>query len=297
MMEPSARHIRLTPEQLAGIRRRTGDFSDRTIAEACAVGLSYWATGRSPDGIDLSPGTLFPDVLGWVDNGGRGGAAPRAGTDDTSVALPEGAAPDEARLALDDLADFPDRPLGTIAPVGAAARREELARWNDTGADRVRPTLMELFREQARTRPDALAVVDEHRALTYREVAALSAQLAHRLRRLGLTAEQVVGISLERSADMVVGLLGVLQAGCAFVPLDPHWPAARRAVVVEDARVAVQLNARGSSPRANRPRWPWTSPTGDTAHCPPRHRTSPSPATHWPTSSSPRARPDAPRAP
>ncbi|MFE0846800.1 non-ribosomal peptide synthetase [Streptomyces rochei] len=248
MMEPSARHIRLTPEQLAGIRRRTGDFSDRTIAEACAVGLSYWATGRSPDGIDLSPGTLFPDVLGWVDNGGRGDAASRAGTDDTAVALPEGAAPDEARLALDDLADFPDRPLGTIAPVGAAARREELARWNDTGADRVRPTLMELFREQARTRPDALAVVDEHRALTYREVAALSAQLAHRLRRLGLTAEQVVGISLERSADMVVGLLGVLQAGCAFVPLDPHWPAARRAVVVEDARVAVQLNARGERP-------------------------------------------------
>ncbi|MFD5002519.1 amino acid adenylation domain-containing protein [Streptomyces mutabilis] len=245
MMEPSARHIPLAPEQLAGIRRRTGHFPDRTIAEACAVGLSYWATGRSPDGIDLTPGTLFPDVLRWVDNGGSPGGGRGVGADGRSVLVPDGVALDDARLALDDLADFPDRPVGTIAPAGAAARREELARWNDTGADRVRPTLVEMFREQARLRPDAVAVVDERRALTYRETARLSAQLAHRLLERGLTAEQVVGISLERSADMVVGLLGVLQAGCAFVPLDPHWPAARRSVVIEDARVAVQLNASG----------------------------------------------------
>ncbi|MYU09594.1 hypothetical protein GTZ78_02535, partial [Streptomyces sp. SID8361] len=74
MMEPSARLVLLTPARLAGVRRRVGGYSDRTIAEACAIGLSYWATGESPEGIDLTPGTLFVDVLGWVDNGGAGPA-------------------------------------------------------------------------------------------------------------------------------------------------------------------------------------------------------------------------------
>ncbi|MFB6549959.1 amino acid adenylation domain-containing protein [Streptomyces sp. NPDC056405] len=245
MMEPTARLVELSPRHLTDIRRRTGDFSDRTIAEACAIGLSYWATGRSPDGIDLAPGTLFADVLGWVANGGAAPGGWGVGADVRSISLPEGVVPDDAQLALDDLADFPDRPIGTIRPSSREARLKDLAEWNDTDADRLRPTLVDMFREQARNRPDAVAVVDEHRTLTYRETAALATQLAHHLTERGLTAEQVVGISLERSADMVIGLLGVLQAGCAFVPLDPHWPAARRAVVIEDARVVVQLNASG----------------------------------------------------
>lgn len=245
MMEPSARLVRLSPQSLAVLRRRTGDRDDRTITGACAIGLSYWATGRSPEGIDLTPATLFADVLAWADNGGAGPAGWEVGTDGLSITLPEGVEPADAQLALDDLADFPDRPLGTIAPSGVAARIEALARWNDTKVDRVRPTVVEMFREQVRTRPDAVAVVDEHRTLTYRQAGELSGQLAHRLIERGLTAEQVVGISLGRSAEMVIGLLGVLQAGCAFVPLDPLWPAARRAVVVEDARIVLQLNSSG----------------------------------------------------
>jgi amino acid adenylation domain-containing protein/non-ribosomal peptide synthase protein (TIGR01720 family) len=255
MMEPSARLVLLSPARLADVRRRTGDYSDRTIVEACAIGLSYWATGRSPDGMDLAPGTLFADILGWVGNGGaeqgswEAGAAGVVGAvgpdGGRSIAVPEGVDPTEAQLALDDLADFPDRTLGTIGPSSAAARIEALAGWNDTGTDRVRPTVVEMFREQARTRPDAVAVVDEHRSLTYRQVAHFSGQLAHHLIERGLTAEQVVGISLGRSAEMVIGLLAVLRAGCAFVPLDPRWPAARRAVVIEDARIVLPLNDSG----------------------------------------------------
>ncbi len=222
-----------------------GDFSDRTIAEACAIGLSYWATGRSPDGIDLTPGTLFADVLGWADNGGTAPDGWEIGADGRSIVSPGGVGPADAQLALDDLADFPDRPIGTIGPDGAAARLEALAGWNDTEADRVRPTIVEMFHEQARARPDAVAIVDEHRSLTYREAAGLAGQLAHHLIARGLGPEQVVGISLRRSADMVIGLLAVLQAGCAFVPLDPKWPAARRAVVIDDAQVVVQLNDSG----------------------------------------------------
>ncbi|MDX3129588.1 amino acid adenylation domain-containing protein [Streptomyces europaeiscabiei] len=245
MMDQRARLVLLSPARLADVRRRAGDHSDRTIAAACAVGLAYWASGRSPEGLDLTPGTLFADVLGWVDNGGAGTRGWEAAADSRSITVPEGVEPAEAQLALDDLTDFPDRPLGTIGPSGVAARLAALAEWNDTAADRVRPTIVEMFREQARTRPDAVAIVDEHRSLTYRQTVELSNQLAHRLLDRGLTAEQVVGISLGRSAEMVVGLLGVLQAGCAFVPLDPQWPAARRAVVIEDARVVAQLNATG----------------------------------------------------
>ncbi|WP_326734412.1 non-ribosomal peptide synthetase [Streptomyces sp. NBC_01022] len=245
MMEPGARPALLSESGLAGLRRRTGDYSDRTIVTACAIGLSYWATGRSPDGIDLTPGTLFADVLGWVDNAGSGAGGWGIGADGYSIAVPEGVSPADAQLALDDLAGFPDRPLGTIGPSDIAARIEALARWNDTEAGRVRPTIVEMFREQARARPDAVAIVDGNRSLTYRQADELSAQLAHHLTGRGLLAEEVVGISLARSADMVIGLLAVLRAGCAFVPLDPVWPAARRAVVVEDARAVLQLNSSG----------------------------------------------------
>ncbi|MGW4031608.1 amino acid adenylation domain-containing protein [Streptomyces sp. NPDC004838] len=245
MVEPSACPILLSTARLAGVRRRIGDHADRTVTEACAIGLAYWATGRSPDGIDLTPGTLFADVLGWVDNGGVGGGGWEVGADGRSIAVPEGVEPAQAQLALDDLADFPDRPIGTIGPSSPAERLRPLAEWNDTGAERDRPTIVELFREQARTRPDAIAIVDENRTLTYRQAAELSSQLAHHLIGRGLAAEQVVGVSLNRGADMVIGLLAVLQAGCAFVPLDPQWPASRRAAVVEDASVAAQLNTSG----------------------------------------------------
>ncbi|MFC8225245.1 amino acid adenylation domain-containing protein [Streptomyces sp. NPDC057287] len=245
MTDQTARLVLLSPTSLDDVRRRTGDYPDRTITEACAIGLSYWATGRSPDGIDLTPGTLFADVLRWADNGGAAPAGWETGPDGRSIATPDGVVTAEAQLALDDLADFPDRPVGTIGPTGAAERLRALTEWNDTAADRIRPTVVEMFREQARKRPDAIAIVDENRSLTYREAAALSGQLAHHLIERGLTAEQVVGISLGRSADMVIGLLGVLQAGCAFVPLDPQWPAARRAVVIQDARVVLQIDDSG----------------------------------------------------
>ncbi|MGW7328585.1 amino acid adenylation domain-containing protein [Streptomyces sp. NPDC054840] len=251
MTESTARLVLLSPTRLADVRRRAGDYGDTTIARACAIGLAYWATGQSPDGLELTPGTLFADVLGWADNGGavpagwEVGTDGRHGPDGRSITLPEGVVTADAQLALDDLADFPDRPLSTIGPSGVAERLATLARWNDTGADRIRPTIVEMFREHARLRPDAVAVVDEHRSLTYGQAAELSGQLAHHLIERGVTAEQVVAISLDRSAAMVIGLLGVLQAGAAFVPLDPQWPAARRSVVIADARVTLQLNDSG----------------------------------------------------
>ncbi|MFF9568811.1 amino acid adenylation domain-containing protein [Streptomyces sp. NPDC014685] len=245
MRESGAPRVLFSPTRLAALRRRTGDHGDRTLVEACAVALAYWATGRGPEGMGLTPSTLFADVLVRVGNGGFGKGGWEIGPDGRSILVPDGVALDEAQLALDDLADFPDRPLGTVGPSSTAERIETLAGWNDTRADRDRPTLVEMFREQARARPDAVAVIDEKRSLTYRQLNEYSAQLAHHLNALGISSEQIVGISLDRSAEMVVGLLAVLRANGAFVPLDPQWPAARRAVVIQDARVVLQLNASG----------------------------------------------------
>ncbi|WP_228992197.1 non-ribosomal peptide synthetase [Streptomyces sp. DH8] len=247
MAEPSAPGIQLSPTRLAALRRRTGDHDDRTLVGACAAGLAYWATGAAPKGTDLTPTTPFPELIG--PHHAAVGAAAGWEIDERTLAItvPPGVDRAEAQRTLDDLADFPDRPLGSIGPSDARERAEQLARWNDTRADRVRPTVMELFREQARLRPDAVAIVDEHRSLTYRETAELSAQLAHHLIERGLAPEEVVGISLGRSAELVVGLLAVLQARGAFVPLDPQWPAGRRATVIEDARIVLQLNSTGKA--------------------------------------------------
>ncbi|MER7758107.1 amino acid adenylation domain-containing protein [Streptomyces sp. NPDC097619] len=251
MTDPTARPVRLSAPRLAAAHRRTGGHSDRALTEACALALAYWAHGRSPAGMELTDTTRFTELLGRTRPEGTTDGWELT-PDGLGITVPAGVTTEEAQAALDDLADFPDRTLGTIAPTGAAERLAQLAAWNDTDADRIRPTLVELFREQARKRPDAIAITDEHRTLTYAQAAELSAQLAHTLLDRGITAEQVVGISLERSADLVIGLLGVLQAGAAFVPLDPAWPAARRAVVIEDARVALQLDATGG-PRTGEP--------------------------------------------
>ena len=89
--------------------------------------------------------------------------------------------------------------------------------------------------------PEAVAVRFEDRSLTYRELDARANQLARHLAELGVGPDVPVGIAMERSPEMVVGLLGILKAGGAYVPLDPDYPAERLAVMLEDARVPVLL--------------------------------------------------------
>ena len=89
-----------------------------------------------------------------------------------------------------------------------------------------------------------MAVVFEDKRLTYRELDQRANQLAHHLRALGVKPEVLVGICVERSLEMVVGLLGILKAGGAYVPLDPEFPKERIAFMLEDARVPVLLTQR-----------------------------------------------------
>ncbi len=144
----------------------------------------------------------------------------------------------------------PDVAIAELPLLDEAERRQLLVDWNRTevewGADRL---VHELFTAQAARTPAATAVIDDESAdgdtsnpsgasLTYAELERRSARLAARLRRLGVGAESLVGVCLERSAGMVVALLAVLRAGGAYVPLDPDLPPARLRAMSDDADLA-----------------------------------------------------------
>ncbi|HEY9872305.1 MAG TPA: amino acid adenylation domain-containing protein, partial [Candidatus Obscuribacterales bacterium] len=99
----------------------------------------------------------------------------------------------------------------------------------------------QLFEYQVEQTPDAVAVVFEGQHLTYRDLNSRANQLAHHLRGLGVGSEVLVGICVERSLEMVVGLLGILKAGSAYVPLDPAYSHERLAFMLEDAQVPMLL--------------------------------------------------------
>jgi microcystin synthetase protein McyA len=110
----------------------------------------------------------------------------------------------------------------------------------------LRASIHQLFERQAAARPDATAVVFAEQRLSYRELNERANKLARYLQRLGVGPESLVGICIERSAEMIVGLLGILKAGGAYVPLDTSYPQERIALMLDDARVEVLGHAAES---------------------------------------------------
>jgi amino acid adenylation domain-containing protein len=129
--------------------------------------------------------------------------------------------------------------IGELEMLSAREREQLVERWNETAVPYPSGTVVELIEEQASRRPDAVAVVLEGRRLTYGEVNARANRLARRLRELGVSPESLVGLSMERTPEMVVGVLGILKAGGAYLPLDPSYPRERLAFMLDDARVSV----------------------------------------------------------
>jgi non-ribosomal peptide synthetase component F len=164
------------------------------------------------------------------------------------------------RLLAAAVAD-PARALGALPILEPAERDTILRRWNDTGhvlthapalaaaADGggdgapipapVPATLPALFAAQAARTPDAAAVLFEDRVLSYAELDAHANRLAHHLQSRGVGPETIVGLLVERSPEMVVGLLGILKAGGAYLPLDPNYPRERLAFMLADAGAPV----------------------------------------------------------
>ncbi|MBW4508478.1 MAG: amino acid adenylation domain-containing protein [Scytonematopsis contorta HA4267-MV1] len=117
-----------------------------------------------------------------------------------------------------------------------------LFEWNDTQADYPQDKCIhQLFEEHVERTPDALAVVFENEQLTYRELNNRANQLAHYLRLRGVKPEVMVGICVERSLEMIVGLLGIFKAGGAYVPLDPAYPEDRLSFMLSDSQVGILL--------------------------------------------------------
>ncbi len=137
----------------------------------------------------------------------------------------------------------PDQSISELPMLPDAERQQLLVDWNNTAAELPGKALClhQLIEEQAVRTPNQLALVFEQQELTYGELNFRANQLAHYLKELGIGPDVLVGLYVQRSIEMVVGMLGVLKAGGAYVPIDPSYPSARIALVVEDSHLGFIL--------------------------------------------------------
>jgi amino acid adenylation domain-containing protein len=143
---------------------------------------------------------------------------------------------------LEGIVADPDQPISTLPLLMEKEKHQLLVEWNDTAADYPKDSCIhELFESQVERTPETIAVEFEGKQLTYRELNSRANQLAHYLQGLGVGPEKLVGICVDRSLEMVVGLLGILKAGGAYVPLDPGYPRERLRFMFEDAGISLLL--------------------------------------------------------
>lgn len=145
------------------------------------------------------------------------------------------------QTVLQGIVLHPEQRLSMLPLMSESERQQLLVAWNDTRAGYPNQCLHALFEAQVRRSPDAVAVVCGDAQLTYGELNRRANQLAHHLQSLGVGPEVLVGLCMERSLEMVIGLLGILKAGGAYVPLDPAYPAERLAFMLHDTQVPVLL--------------------------------------------------------
>lgn len=143
---------------------------------------------------------------------------------------------------LQSAAQEPETPVHTLDILSAQDRHQQLVAFNDTATAYPHDICMhELFETQVTRTPDDIAVVCEDRRMTYAELNARANQLAHYLRRHGVGADVRVGLCVDRSVEMLIGLMGILKAGGAYVPLNPEYPQARLAQQLAEIHAPVVL--------------------------------------------------------
>src|SRR6266850_2315894 len=146
------------------------------------------------------------------------------------------------RILLEGIVAHPEGPVGELPLMSEAEERQILVEWNDTRVEYGEgKCLHELFEAQVERSAEAIAVTYEGQEVSYGELNRRANQLGHYLQGLGVGPEVRVGLCLERSVELVVGILGILKAGGAYVPLDPDYPQERLAFMLEDSAPAVLL--------------------------------------------------------
>ena len=146
---------------------------------------------------------------------------------------------------LEGIAAEPGKRISDLPLLTQAERNRTLMEWNETQAAYPEDScIQQLFGLQVERTPDALAVTFGEEQLTYWELNYRANQLAHYLQKRGIGAEVPVGICMDRSPEMIIGLLGILKAGAAYVPLDPSYPEERLDFMLEDAEISAVLTQR-----------------------------------------------------
>jgi len=144
------------------------------------------------------------------------------------------------QVLLERAVDAPDARLSELQMLSKAERRQLVEDWNATSVEVPGEScLHHLFMEQAAKTPGSIAIVCDEAELSYGELDRRSNRLAHHLRSLGVSSESIVGLCMERSVELVVGLLGILKAGGAYLPLDPDYPLNRLSYMLADAGASI----------------------------------------------------------
>lgn len=152
------------------------------------------------------------------------------------------------QVLLESIVSQPEQHIDEL-PILTETERHQLLAWSDTkedyGTDKC---LHQLFEEQVKRTPEAIAVVFEDQELTYGVLNRYADRLAQRLRELGVGPDVLVGLCVERSVDLVIGILGILKAGGAYLPLDPSYPKERLEFMLQDSGAPVIVTQRHISP-------------------------------------------------
>ncbi|MCP4273385.1 MAG: AMP-binding protein, partial [Gammaproteobacteria bacterium] len=148
------------------------------------------------------------------------------------------------QVLLESIVNNPDQSIGQL-PLLTEAEQQQLQIWNQTETYYPEEkTIVDLFQDQVIKTPDNIAVVYEEQQINYSQLNKQVNQLAHHLVKLGVKTDTLVGICIERSLEMVVGLLAILKAGGAYVPLDPDYPEERLQFMLDDTKVPVLLTKK-----------------------------------------------------
>ncbi|TRU61739.1 MAG: amino acid adenylation domain-containing protein [Microcystis aeruginosa Ma_QC_C_20070823_S13] len=143
---------------------------------------------------------------------------------------------------LEGIVANPQERISQLPLLTESETNQLLIEWNNTQVDYPEyKCIHQLFEEQVKRTPDAIAVVFDNQQLTYNELNCRANQLAHYLQKLGVKPKELVGICLERSLEMIVGLLAILKVGGAYVPIDPDYPQERISFMLQDTQVKILL--------------------------------------------------------